>query len=145
MDGVGVIALPTADRTFDREGITVTTLVWGAAEEHEISDHAECTKHWEEVGRILAAEWGLTPIDVPDVDTEAWMRGSLCTKMPSKQQRSRYGQPGSPVFVSENGSVTQIAMLSWNTREHTGLDSVTDHDVNVDVLFYLDWIKQNMV
>ena len=110
MDGVGVIALPTADRTFYKEGITVTTLVWRAADEHEISDQAECAEHWEEVERILAAEWGVSPSDVLDVDTEAWMRGSLCTKMPSKQQRSRYGQPGSPVFVSENGSVTQIAI-----------------------------------
>ena len=144
MNGVGVIALPT-DRTLYKEGTTVTTLVYGAADEQEISDQAECAEHWKRVGKIIAAQWGFSPSIVDDMDIEAGMRGRLCTQMPPHRQRSRYGNPGSPVFVSENGSVTQIAMFSGNAPEDTGFDWVTDQDVNVDVLFYLDWIKKNMV
>ena len=155
-DGVGLIALPT-DRTLYEVGTTVTVAGWGGVSKHgssanvlkvitqEVPDQTECGEYWRGVARVIAAEWGIPTTYVDNIDMDDWIGGMFCTGTPPLQQRIWYGDSGSPYFVTKNGTITQVSLVSWNTPEDTGIDWVTDHDMSVDVFFYLDWIKQNMV
>jgi secreted trypsin-like serine protease len=86
------------------------------------------------------------PQAVETLLNSGWMNGFLCTSNPVQKMRFWYGDSGGPVFSERgDGTFTQLSLVSWNTPEDSEIEWYTDYDMSVDVLFYLDWIEENMV
>ena len=86
------------------------------------------------------------PQVVEEVIASGWIDGMLCTGIPPlEKQRFWYGDSGGPLFVQDNGTWTLVSLVSWNSPERAGPEGLYDYDMSVDVLFYVEWIRKNMV
>ncbi|XP_063689035.1 chymotrypsinogen A-like isoform X2 [Bolinopsis microptera] len=154
--GYSVISLPT-DRSIYEEGTTITITGWGdmgdgsrlntlQKVEQVLPDQGTCLSYWKGVGLELAEESGIPASVVEETIASGWIDGMLCTGTPPlEKQRFWYGDSGGPLFVQDNGTWTLVSLVSWNTPRRTGIEGLYDFDMSVDVLFYVDWIRRNMV
>lgn len=154
--GYSLISLPT-DRSIYEEGTTITIAGWGRMGdwsrlnslqkvEQVLPDQGTCLNYWRGVGLALAEESGIPASVVEEVIASGWIDGMLCTGIPPlEKQRFWYGDSGGPLFVQDNGTWTLVSLVSWNTPERAGPEGLYDYDMSVDVLFYVEWIRKNMV
>ena len=127
-EAVATISLPEDERLY-KEGSAVTVIGWGGTEEesyaaatlqkhvYEISDQEECTKFWE------------YPL----------YEGMMCTGKPPLEGHAWAGDSGGPLFTKDaSGKFVLLALTSWGTDVSTP----DTYDVNTDVSYYLDWVKE---
>ncbi|KAL5265262.1 hypothetical protein ACHWQZ_G006111 [Mnemiopsis leidyi] len=118
-------------RSLYEEGTPITIIGWGETEKgfpnilqkhvYEMSNQDDCKKFWQ---------------------TESYdlYEGMMCTGKPPLKGHAWGGDSGGPVVARAGEEFVLVGLTSW------GVDVPTEnaYDVNVDVLYYSDWIMKNV-
>ena len=131
-EAVQEIAL-AEDKTLYEEGAPITVIGWGGTQdgyesdvlqkfEYEVSNREACNKYYTET------------------DNAQIYDGMLCTGKPPLTGHAWNGDSGGPLVAKVEDRFVLVALTSWGVGE----PDVNSYDVNVDLFYYMSWIRENM-
>ncbi|KAL5258785.1 hypothetical protein ACHWQZ_G009294 [Mnemiopsis leidyi] len=131
-EAVQEIMLPV-DRKFYAEGSPITVIGWGGTQNGAESD---VLQKYEYVvsNQDACNKWYL--------DNHDWLilDGMMCTGKPPLDGHAWAGDSGGPLVAKDGDRFVLVALTSWGVTT----PDVNSYDVNVDLFYYMDWIRETM-